>query len=423
MSDSSAAQHDWKQRDLTHFRSSEGPDIFDVHGHYSRWLEHARPGGYYLYELTASSAPGREIQLAGPGTEQPLINLASYNYLGLAQEPRVIAAAAACLAHYGLGAAGSPYLSGLLRVHEELALELARFKGLDSALLFPTGYSANVGTIAALVGPGDTVITDILAHASIFDGAVLSRATLSLFRHNDVRSLERKLDGRSDRGRTLVIVEGVYSMDGDVAPLAEIAALCKHYGARLLIDEAHSAFVYGEHGRGLAEHCGVEHQVDVHIGTLSKSLGGMGGYVAGSDELISYLRPYARSQMFSCALAPPVAGGVLEALRIAAAEPERRTRLWHNVEVMRTALRERGVDIGDSTSQVIPIMVNDDHRVFAVTEQLMAAGVYLNPVRYPAVKRHRSRLRVSVSAVHEPQQLMHAADRIADVLRRLEVIA
>jgi 8-amino-7-oxononanoate synthase len=423
MGDSSTLQTDWQQRDLTHFRSSEGRDLFDVHGHYSRWLESARPGGYYLYGLTASSAPGREIQLAGPGTQYPLINLASYNYLGLAQHPRVIAAASACLAHYGLGAAGSPYLSGLLNVHEELEIELARFKGLDSALLFPTGYSANVGTIAALVGPGDTVVTDILAHASIFDGCVLSRATVSLFRHNDVRSLERKLEGASDRGRTLVIVEGVYSMDGDVAPLPEIAALCQRYGARLLVDEAHSAFIYGEHGRGLAEHCGVEDQVDVHIGTLSKSLGGMGGYVAGTKELIDYLRPYARSQVFSCALAPAVVGGVLEALRIAAAEPERRTRLWRNVEVMRAALLERGVDIGASTSQVIPIMVNDDQRVFTVTEQLMAAGVYLNPIRYPAVKRHRSRLRVSVSAVHEPEQLVHAAERIADVLRRLEVIA
>lgn len=423
MGDSSASPHDWQERDLSHFRSGEGRDLFDVHSHFSRWLEHARPGGYYLYDLMASSAPGREIQIAKPGIEHPLINLASYNYLGLAQHPQVIAAAAACLAHYGLGAAGSPYLSGALSVHDELAAELARFKGLDSALLFPTGYSANVGTIAALVGPGDTVITDILAHASIFDGCVLSRAKLSLFRHNDVRSLERKLEDVSDRGRTLVIVEGVYSMDGDVAPLAEIAALCRHYGARLLVDEAHSAFIYGQHGRGLAEHCGVEDQVDVHIGTLSKSLGGMGGYVAGSAELISYLQPYARSQMFSCALAPPIAGGVLEALRIAAAEPERRTRLWRNVDVMRAALRERGVDTGSSSSQVIPIMINDDDRVFAVTEQLMAAGVYLNPVRYPAVKRHRSRLRVSISAIHEPDALVDAADRIADVLRRLEVIA
>lgn len=413
----------WRQRDLSHFRSSEGRDLFDVHGHFSRWVEQARPGGYYLYELAASSAPGREIQIVGSAEGRPLINLASYNYLGLAQHPRVIAAAAEALARYGLGAAGSPHLSGELRIHDELATEIARFKSVDSALLFPTGYSANVGTIAALVGPGDNVVTDILAHASIFDGCVLSRAKLSIFRHNDVRSLERKLDACSGRGRTLVIVEGVYSMDGDVAPLAEIASLCHAHGARLLVDEAHSAFIYGQHGRGLAEHCGVEDRVDVHLGTLSKSLGGMGGYVAGSNELITYLQPYARSQVFSCALAPAVAGGVLEALHIASAEPQRRERLWRNVEVMRVALRERGVDTGDSSSQVIPIMINDDNRVFAVAEQLMEAGVYLNPIRYPAVKRNRSRLRVSVSAIHEPDDLVQAADRIAQVLRQLEVIA
>jgi len=187
--------------------------------------------------------------------------------------------------------------------------------------LFPTGYAANVGTISALVGPGDTIVADIRAHASIFDGAVLSRAKLLLFRHNDPQSLARKL--RYAGSNVLVVVEGVYSMDGDVAPLVEIVEVCRSHGARLMVDEAHSAFIYGEHGRGLAEYLGVEDQVDVHVGTLSKSLGGMGGYVAGSAELIDYLRAYARAQVFSCAIAPPIAGGVLEALRIAATEPER----------------------------------------------------------------------------------------------------
>jgi 7-keto-8-aminopelargonate synthetase-like enzyme len=264
------------------------------------------------------------------------------------------------------------------------------------------------------------VICDILAHASIFDGCALSRAKSSLFRHNDPRSLARKLEQAT--GRALVIVEGVYSMDGDVAPLAEITALCRQHGARLLVDEAHSAFIYGEKGRGLAEHCGVEDLVDIHVGTLSKSLGGMGGYVAGSRALIDYLRAYSRSQVFSCALVPSVAAGVLEALRIAIAEPQRRARLWDNVARMRGALHEHGVDIGDSTSQVIPIMINDDVRIFAVTERLLEAGIYLNPVRYPAVKRNRSRLRVSISAAHDGDELVRAAGTIAEVLRELEVI-
>jgi 8-amino-7-oxononanoate synthase len=415
MSDGTA----WQSRDFSHFRSGEGRDIFDIHEHFADWVKIARPGGYYLYDLFASSAPGREICLPHTG-ERSLLNLASYNYLGLAQEPRVLEAAAAALAHYGLGAAGSPYLSGSLRVHQELAEALARFKGVEEVLLFPTGYSANVGTISALVGPGDVVICDILAHASIFDGCALSRAKLSLFRHNDPRSLARKLEQAS--GRALVIVEGVYSMDGDIAPLREITELCRHHGARLLVDEAHSAFIYGAHGHGLAEHFGVEDRIDVHVGTLSKSLGGMGGYVGGSHELIDYLKAYSRSQVFSCALAPAVAGGVLEALRIAIAEPQRRTRLWDNVARMRSALREHGVDTGESSSQVIPIMINDDNRIFAVAEQLLAAGIYLNPVRYPAVKRNRSRLRVSVSAAHDGAELEHAAGRVAEVLREVGVL-
>jgi glycine C-acetyltransferase len=415
----------WQTRDLSHFRRGEGDDIFDIHGHFSHWLADARPGGYYLYDLAADSAPGTDIEIARPGSDsKALINLASYNYLGLAQHPRVLEAAGRALARYGLGAAGSPYLSGALTIHEQLSEELATFKAAEACLLFPTGYSANIGTISALVGPGDVVVADIAAHASILDGASLSGAKLNFFRHNDPRSLARKLDSLPADARVLVAVEGVYSMDGDIAPLAEFTELCRaRPNTRLLVDEAHSAFVYGDNGRGLVEVAGVEDLVDVHIGTLSKSLGGMGGYVTGTRELIDYLRPFARSQVFSCALAPAVAGGVLEALRIAASEPERRARLWANVDVMRTALVNHGVNIGASSSQVIPIMVNNDTLVFEVTERLMDAGVYLNPVRYPAVKRKRSRLRVSISAAHTPEELVHAADLIAEVLDDLGVLA
>ena len=413
----------WQQRDLSHFRHGDGGDMFDIHAHYSRWLSEARPGGYYLYYLSANSAPAQNIEISRPGRSQKrMLNLASYNYLGLAQDPRVLQAAAATLMRYGLGAAGSPYLSGALEVHEQLSEELAAFKAAEACLLFPTGYATNIGVISALVGPGDLIVTDISAHASIIDGAVLSRAKLSFFRHNDPRSLARKLEGVPAETRVLVAVEGVYSMDGDFAPLPEIAELCRaRPNTRLLVDEAHSAFVYGENGRGLVEALGVEDQVDIHIGTLSKSLGGMGGYVAGSLELIEYLRPFARSQVFSCALAPAVAGGVLEALRIAASEPERRTRLWANVACMRDALTRFEVNVGVSSSQVIPIMVNDDKLVFDVAERLMDAGIYLNPVRYPAVKRKRSRLRVSISAAHEPADLERAAATIAEVLRELGV--
>ncbi len=408
----------WTQRDLSHFRSTTGDDVFDIHQHFAEWFETSRPGGYELYLSALQGAPTARVQLRQGGGD--LFNLASYNYLGLSCRPEVIEAAIEAVRTFGLGAAGSPHLSGLLSIHEALAAEIAAFKGVEAALLFPSGYSANVGTLAALVGSEDWVIADMSAHASIFDGCQLAQAQLSLFRHNDMASLSKRLQGAS--GRKLVVVEGVYSMDGDIAPLDEVAQLCRRHGARLMVDEAHSAFVYGEHGRGLAEHFGVEDAVDVHFGTLSKSLGGMGGYVAGSRRMIDYLRAYARSQVFSCALSPPLVGGMRAALAIARAEPELRARLWENVATMRAALQREGVDIGASTSQVIPIMVRDDARIFAVARSLEAAGVYLNPILYPAVKRQQSRFRVSVSAAHQPADLQESAKIIGRVLRDHQVI-
>ncbi|MEY3211382.1 MAG: hypothetical protein RIT28_1863 [Pseudomonadota bacterium] len=409
----------WTSHDLSHFRSTTGDDVFDIHDHFARWSEGSRPGGYDLYLKALRSAPTPRVSLHG--ATEGLINLASYNYLGLSCRPEVINAAVEAVQTFGLGAAGSPHLSGLLKIHEDFAAELAAFKGAEAALLFPSGYSANVGTLAALVGAEDWVIADMSAHASIFDGCQLAQAKLSLFRHNDMASLKKRLQGA--KGRKLVVVEGVYSMDGDVAPLDEVAALCAEHGARLMVDEAHSAFVYGENGRGLGEHYGVEHAVDVHFGTLSKSLGGMGGYVAGSKTLIDYLRAYARSQVFSCALSPPVVGGLRAALAIARAEPELRTKLWENVVICREALLAEGVDIGDSTSQVIPIMIRDDRRIFDICRSLEAAGVYLNPILYPAVKRAQSRFRVSISAAHAPDELRLAAKIIGDVLRAYGVTA
>lgn len=410
--------NDWKQYDLSHFRATTGDDLFDVHEHFARWSEDARPGGYDLYLQSLSTAPRPRVKL---DQDQPhLLNLASYNYLGLSYRPEVIEAAAEALRLYGLGAAGSPHLSGLLALHQGFAAELADFKGVEAALLFPSGYSANVGAISALVGPNDWVIADMNAHASIVDGCVLAQAKLSFFRHNDMHGLEKRLAGAS--GRKLVIVEGVYSMDGDIAPLDEVVTICKRHGARVMVDEAHSAFVYGTNGKGLVEHFGVEKDVDVHFGTLSKSLGGMGGYVAGAASMIDYVRAYARSQVFSCALAPPVVGGLREALRIARQEPQLRTRLWSNVAIMREALLAEGVDIGDSTSQVIPIMIRQDNGIFSIARKLESEGIYLNPILYPAVKRHQSRFRVSISAAHDPDELRHGAKVIGRVLRKAGVI-
>jgi glycine C-acetyltransferase len=405
--------------DYTNFFSGSGDDPFDILGPFDDWYSEARPAGYYLFGQPMQTMPTTRVDIVeskGNTRLEGLINFASYNYLGLSYHPEVIQASIEATDKYGCGSAGSPILSGTLDLHEELAGKVAEFKNAEGALIFPTGYSANLGIIGGLMRSGDLVVADQYAHASIVDAIILSKAKARFFRHNDVGDLERKLKGFS--GKKLVVVEGVYSMDGDIANLDEIVEVCKRYNARVMIDEAHSAFLFGENGRGVAEHFGVEDHVDIHMGTFSKSLGGMGGYVAGSKRLINYLRGFARARVFSCALAPGVVAGLIRALDIARTDTTIRERMWKNVDFAHTRLRAAGVDVGDSTSQVIPVMIRDDVRIFELAEELIHGGVYVNPVRYPAVSKHRSRFRISISAAHSELELAEGCDILIRILNR-----
>lgn len=407
------------QYDYTNFYFGSGNDPFDMLGPFDEWWKDAEPAGYYLYGLPMQGEPKTRVDIRNTKTgkvHKNLLNFASYNYLGLSYRPEVKEAVAAAAEIYGNGASGSPILSGSMEVHEELSEELARFKNKEAVLLFPTGYSVNLGVIAGLMRSGDLIVADQYAHASLVDGMILSKATSRFFRHNKVEDLERKLKKFS--GKKLVLVEGVYSMDGDVAVLPEIVDVCKRYGARILIDEAHSTFIYGQNGRGVAEHFDLEDEIDLHVGTFSKSLGGQGGFLAGSQKLINYLRGFSRSRFFSCGLSPVVTAGILKALEIFEAEPELRAGLWSNVEYMQKILREAGVPVGQSESQVIPILIQDDARIFEIGEELLRQGIYLNPVQYPAVPKHKSRFRMSISAVHSRQELSEAADIISKVLEK-----
>ena len=404
--------------DYSNFYYSSSDDIFAIFDPYNEWwYGHARNNGYYLYSQPMSTPPGPRIDLEEQmGHERlHLLNLASYNYLGLSYHPEVIDAAKQALDQYGLGAAGSPILSGTMEIHVQLEKAIAKFKQKDAAMVFPTGYSTNVGLISALMRPGDWVIMDQNVHASIVDGAILSKANVRFFRHNRPDDLEKKLSGTS--GKRLVIVEGVYSMDGDEARLPEIVEVAKRHDARIMIDEAHSSFLYGKAGRGVAEKYGVEDDIDIHVGTFSKALGGMGGFVAGSQSLYNYLMGFARSRVFSCALAPAVSAGVLQALHIQEREPQLRETLWSNVAHMRGLLAEAGIDVGESTSQIIPIMIRNDRKIFGIARALQRAGLYLQPIIYPAVAKNRSRFRISISAVHTSQQLDEAATILSDVLQ------
>lgn len=411
---------DPSEYDFSHFYFATGTDAFNMLDPFDAWYQNAfAKDCYYLYSQPMVTAPRGRVSVVEALRHQEipnLINFASYNYLGMSYRPEVIQAAQDALGKYGLGASGSPILSGTLDLHVEFAQKLAKFKQKEAVLLFPTGYSANLGVIAGLMRPGDMVFADQFAHASIVDGIILSKAKPRFFRHNDANDLDKKLKGFD--GRKLVIVEGVYSMDGDLASLPDIVEVCKRHDARIMIDEAHSTFLFGPNGRGLAEQMGVEDDIDIHFGTFSKSLGGIGGFVAGSRKLVSYLRAFARSQFFSCALPPAIMAGLTKGLEIAIAEPELRTKLWSNVAYMQNRLRSAGIDIGNSQSQVIPVMVRDDRKVFPIVEEMLHAGVYVHPIRYPAVGKHRSRLRISISAMHTEKDLEDGAKIMEQVLSR-----
>jgi len=403
--------------DYSNFYYGAGDDPLNVLPPFSAWFREAKPNGYYLYAEPVESAPTTRVRVRDGKTDEvrDLVNFASYNYLGISYRPEVKQAAAEALERYGLGASGSPILSGTFDIHIALAKAMAEFKEKEASILFPTGYSANVGFISAIMRSGDHIFCDQYAHASIVDGAILAKSKTVFFRHNNPMDLERKLSGV--RGKKLVAIEGVYSMDGDVCLLPEIVDVAKRHGARILIDEAHSTFLFGANGRGVAEHFGLEEEVDFHLGTFSKSLGGQGGFVAGTQEMVDYVHGFGRSRFFSCNLAPAVAAGLLAGVRIVENEPQLRARLWSNVAYLRRRFSEEGIDIGKSTSQVMPVMVNNDAKVFAVAEKIQQGGLFLQPVTYPAVPKHKSRLRISVSAAHTEEELETAVQVIARVLR------
>ncbi len=410
------AERDYFDYDYSNFHYSSSDDVFAILEPYTAWYDQAQLRGYSLYSQPMSSPPTTRIELEEKlgHRRRRLLNLASYNYLGLSARQEVVEAARRALEQYGLGASGSPVLSGTMDVHLALERELAAFKRKEAALLFPSGYATNLGLLQGLMRPGDLIVCDQNVHASIVDGAILSKADVRYFRHNRPEDLERRLAGR--RGKKLVVVEGVYSMDGDVCRLPEIVEIARRHEARVMIDEAHSTFIYGPNGRGVVEQFGLEDEIDLHVGTLSKATGGQGGFVAGSSSLYKYLEGFAHSRLFSCGLSPVVAAGVLEAVRIARREPELRAKLWANVAHIRGRLAEHGVDVGESTSQVIPVMIRDDRRVFDIARRLQEEGLYLQPVVYPAVAKHRSRFRISVSAAHTSEQLDEGVDILTRVL-------
>ncbi len=359
--------------------------------------------------------PGGKVRLG----DQVLLNLSSNDYLGLAQDPRLIAAAQVAAARWGTGAGASRLVVGHLALHEEVEARLAAFKGTQAAVIFSTGYMANLGAIAALAGSGDAVFCDKLNHASIYDGIKLSGATLWRFPHRDLNRLEDLLRKNQAAKRRLIITDSVFSVDGDLAPLAALVALKDRYGAALMIDEAHATGVLGARGAGLAEALGLTDRVEIHMGTFSKAFGALGGYVAGERRLIDYLHNRARSFIYSTALAPPVLGAIAAALEIVAAEPERRAYLREEAEKFRRGLMSAGLDTLGSETQIVPVLVGDNGRTLEFAARLRQQGLMAVALRPPTVPPGRARVRFSLSAAHAREDLRQALETIVSTARQM----
>lgn len=356
-----------------------------------------------------SSPSERRVIILDRYTNQPreMIMMASNNYLGLTTHPAVIEAARKALEKYGAGAGSVPLLGGTLDLHKELEYKLARMKGCEDAVIFTSGYSSNVGCVSALVRKGDVAVNDRLNHASIIDGCRLAGGELRTFKHNDPESLEKVLQSCEAQGfmGKLVIVDGVFSMDGDITNLPAIKKIADRYGARLMIDEAHATGVIGENGRGTPEHFKMEGEIDLVAGTLSKALAVVGGFVASSKEVVNYLRFYARSHMFSTALPPAAAGALIAGIDVIQNEPELRAKLWRNIRYMLANLRRMGFNLGNAETAIIPIIVGDETKLKLISREVHQAGIFVNPVYYPAVPKKLSRLRLSLMATHTQEDL------------------
>ena len=377
-------------------------------------LDQTRAEGLYRALRTVASAQGARIEIDG----REFLNFSSNDYLGLANDPLLKRAASDAIEKYGVGAGASRLVCGNLEPYEALERKLAAFKAKEAAIVFGSGYAANVGAITALVGEGDTVILDKLDHASIIDGARQSSATIRVYPHQNLKKLDAIVRQCDSSRRTLIITETVFSMDGDLAPLAEIVALKEKHGAWLMIDEAHATGLYAKNRRGLAEAAGVEDKIDITLGTLSKALGCAGGFVVGSQTLIDFLRNRARSLIYSTALPPAVCAAAAAAVDfvMSAEGHQRRDQLWRNVSELKNGLSALGVQ-SESRSPIIPIIIGDEAAAVETSRRLYERGIFVPGIRFPTVPKGKSRLRVTVTARHESRDIARFLQEFSGLAR------
>lgn len=377
-----------------------------------------REKGLYPYFVPIEESHDTYVVIDG----EEKIMVGSNNYMGLTHDPRIIEASRQALERYGSGNTGSRFLNGNLDIHDRLEEELADFVGKEAALVFSTGYQTNLGTLGALIGRNDTVYVDKLDHASIQDGVRLGFGHVQRFNHGDLEMLGRMLEAdKPERGK-LIAVDGVYSMEGDITDLGALVELAKEYDAGLLVDDAHSIGVLGETGAGTAEHFGLTADVDLILGTFSKSFASIGGFVAAEADVIEYLRNHARALIFSASMPPCAVATVLKALEIIREEPWRRERLWRNTRRMMDGFRSIGFEIGPTETPIVPILIGPMEKTFRFWRELFDAGVFTNPVVPPAVPEGSCRLRTSYMATHTDEQLDFVLEQVERIGKKLQVV-
>lgn len=405
------------------FLNSDFDDVFQKASVFSNMCNGFKSTRHFHYKRvsTNGSAAVRNVYDIYSNESREMMYLASNDYLNLTNHPEVIEAGAKALFKYGAGAGSVPLLGGTTDLHEELAQKVAAFKGAAASVLYTSGFGANFGSLSAILGPKDLAIIDMLAHASILDGC--EKTNRRFFLHNDMLSLERVLAETKNKYRTVIIaVDGVYSMDGDIAPLDKIYELAQHYGAYIYLDEAHATGVIGKNGKGTPSHFGLEGKIDFVAGTFSKALGGVGGFLASSEEIALMLKFFSRHYMFSTAMAPQIAGSMIKSIEIVQADYCRREDLWRNIKFFKEGLTLIGFDVSKSETAIFPVILKDDYLVREATKMLQELNVYVNPVLYPAVALKASRLRISLMSEFSIEQLAEVLNKIEFVAKKLSIL-
>lgn len=375
----------------------------------------AREAGIYPYFRPISSAQDTEVMING----KKVLMFGSNSYLGLTNDPRIKEAAKKAIDKYGAGCAGSRFLNGTLDIHLELERRLARFVGKEDAIVFSTGFQVNLGVLSCIAGRNDYLLLDEYDHASIIDGSRLGFSKVIKYRHNNMRDLEHKLSILPADGIKIIVADGVFSMEGDIANLPEIVRLAGIYGADIMIDDAHGLGVIGQNGAGTAAHFGLTDKVALTMGTFSKSFASLGGFIAADTALIEYIKHHARALIFSASMTPAATASALEALNIMESEPEHLERLWANTRYATTLLTEAGFDIGPTETPIIPIYVRDNAKTFRITQLLQEDGVFVNPVVSPAVPPDATLIRFSLMATHTFSQIEEATDKMLTAFRQV----